>query len=201
MREIAHQIAARLLDQPVPLSEAQDLEPDWVPDIPFSDPRVPAAVLIGLFERADELHVVYTVRSSALRNHSGQVAFPGGKIDAASESARDAALREAREEIGLRAQQIDILGYLPPYYTGTNFLITPVVAHIQGDDPFALNQDEVSEVFEVPLSFLANAENYQRRKVEIRDRNGHTWSLDYKKHVIWGITANLTHAFYATALQ
>lgn len=190
-----------LLKTPTPWEKAEELEPDFVPDIPFLEAPVRAAVLIALVERADRLLVVYTERSSHLRAHSGQVAFPGGKLDSADEPVHVAALREAQEEIALDVSNARILGYMPPYYTGTNYLITPVVAHVRGENSFVANPKEVYEVFEVPLSHLTEPETFLRHEVNLRGRVGSTWRVDYEGHVIWGITANLTHRFIEMTLR
>ncbi|MCF6301736.1 MAG: CoA pyrophosphatase [Devosiaceae bacterium] len=184
-----------LLGSPMPESEACLLDPDWMPDVPFNDPPVSAAVLIALVKRTHGYGVVFTLRSSGLRAHSGQIAFPGGKLDASDLDPGAGALREAQEEIALERQNAKILGYLPAYMTGTNYLITPVVAEITGNPVFVPNPVEVDEIFEVPLSYLLHPPNYSELKLE---RNGHkfkTWQLLYKSHTIWGITANLARSF------
>lgn len=195
------QIEHFLLKMPTAWEKAEELEPDFVPDIPFLDAPVRAAVLIALVERNGDLWVVYTQRSSHLRAHSGQVAFPGGKLDAPDEPVHAAALREAQEEIGLDVSNARVLGYMPPYYTGTNYLITPVVAHISGENSFVANPQEVDEVFEVPLSYLIEPAAFLRHEVNLRGRKGSTWRIDYQEHVIWGITANLTRRFFDMVLQ
>ncbi|HHB83719.1 MAG TPA: CoA pyrophosphatase [Devosia sp.] len=184
-----------LLGAPMPESEARVLDPDWMPDVPFNDPPVSAAVLIALVRRAHGYGVVFTQRSSGLRAHSGQIAFPGGKLDAGDPGPGAGALREAHEEIALVQENARILGYLPAYVTGTNYLITPVVAEVFGDPVFTPNPLEVDEIFEVPLGFLLDKGNYSHLKLE---RNGHkfqTWQLIFKSHTIWGITANLARKF------
>ncbi len=129
-------ISGRLLAEPQPLGMASDLAPDWVPDIPPGRPPVEAAVLIALVRRAEGLSVLYTERSPDLRSHSGQIAFPGGKVDPTDRDVADAALREAWEEVSLERADARVLGYLPLYYTGTNYLITPVVAVVEPSGPF-----------------------------------------------------------------
>lgn len=193
-------IKAALLDEPMPFGGAEALEPDWVPDVPFIDAPRPAAVLIALVEREDGLTVVYTERSADLRAHSGQVAFPGGKLDSPDEPPAVAALREAEEEVGLEVKATEVLGYMPPYFTGTNYLITPVVARVRQSRAFVANPGEVDEVFEVPLAHLRRKSNFVRHAVRLRGRSGHTWRIDYDAHVIWGITANLTRRFHDMAL-
>ena len=135
-------IGSRLLQVPE-VVDPMGLEPDWVPDIPFHEPPVPAAVLIALLQRPAGLTVLYTARSSGLRAHSGQVAFPGGKIDPTDDGPGSAALREAREEVDLDPREATIIGYMPPYRTGTNYLITPVVATATPTRPFVANPAEV----------------------------------------------------------
>lgn len=189
-----------LLDAPMPESEARVLDPDWMPDVPFNDPPVSAAVLIALVKRGSGHGVVFTLRSSGLRAHSGQIAFPGGKLDASDRSPGAGALREAQEEIALVQENARILGYLPAYVTGSNYLITPVVAEIIGDPVFTPNPVEVDEIFEVPLGFLLEKNNYSHLKLERNGHNFQTWQLIYKSHTIWGITANLARKFADMAL-
>ena len=194
------QIKRRLLRRPQSAEAAAGLLPDWTPTRPFPTPPVPAAVLIALVPRADGLMVLYTERSADLRSHSGQVAFPGGKIDATDAGPADAALREAWEEVGLLAQDAQVLGYLPLYFTGSNYLITPVVAVVQPSRPFVANPAEVSGVFEVPLDKLTRIESYVERSID-RDGTTHTiWLVEHDGHTIWGITANLTRKFREVAL-
>ncbi len=188
-------IAERLLDRPEPVANAIELVPDWLPDVPFNDPPVPAAILIALVERPGGRTVLYTQRSADLRAHSGQVAFPGGKIDRSDADAGAAALREAHEEVGLDPASARIIGYMHPYRTGTNYIITPVVAEVVQSKAFCANPDEVDEVFEVPLDFIAGADNYSRFRITHAGREHSTWQLDHGGHMIWGITANLTRNF------
>ena len=110
-----------------------------MPERPFDRPPVAAAVLIALVRRPAGLTVLYTERSPDLRSHSGQIAFPGGKIDPTDADAADAALREAWEEVDLERADARVLGFMPTYYTGTNYLITPVVAMVEPSRPFIPN--------------------------------------------------------------
>ena len=185
-------IAGRLLRKAPPLPPAEALVPDWMPERLFERPPVPAAVLIGLVERPEGFTVLYTERSPDLRAHSGQVAFPGGKVDASDADAAAAALREANEEVGMAAEDAEVLGYMPPYYTGTNYLITPVVARVTPAGPFVPNPGEVHSVFEVPLGRILTRESYGQFTVKRVDKVHRTWQLDHDGHRIWGITANLT---------
>ena len=188
-------IGERLLRQPDSVDEATPYIPDWTPEKPFARPPVLAAILIALVRRPEGFTVLYTERSSELRSHSGQVAFPGGKIDPTDVDAGDAALREAFEEVAMQRDDARILGYMPHYYTGTNYLITPVVAVVYPTGPFIANPSEVGDVFEVPLDLLAREESYGTFHIR-RGNDEHTsWQIQHDGHTIWGITANLTRRF------
>ncbi len=198
--DIADLLMARLLPDAPPLVPAEDLVPDWDPLTPFSRPPVPAAVLIALVRRPEGHTVLYTERSPDLRAHSGQVAFPGGKVDRADAGAAAAALREANEEVGMAPGDATILGYMPTYYTGTNYLITPVVAEVIPSGPFVPNPGEVHSVFEVPLSRILDSATYGKFRISRGGKEHTTWQIDHDGHMIWGITANLTRKFRDLAL-
>lgn len=193
---IAELLAGRLLAAPPPSPPAnKELVPDWAPLEPFSRPPTPAAVLIGLVRRPEGHTVLYTERSPDLRSHSGQVAFPGGKIDRIDADAGAAALREASEEVGLLTEEANILGYMTPYFTGSNYLITPVVAEVFPSGPFVPNPGEVHSVFEVPLQRILDPASYGQFRIKRGGKEHTTWQIDHDGHVIWGITANLTRKF------
>lgn len=189
-----------MLATPEPQPPIETLIPDWAPDKPFGRAPVPAAVLIGLVERPDGPTLLYTERSPDLRAHSGQVAFPGGKIDPTDADAAAAALREAWEEVGLVRSDAELLGFMPHYYTGTNYLITPVVAAIRPSAPFAANPAEVRTVFEVPLAYLRQPGSFATYRIRRGEREHSTWQIQHDGPMIWGITANLTRRFYELAL-
>lgn len=181
--------------------------PDWNPEIAgdsrFSD-RKPqeAAVLIPLVTRSQGLQVLLTQRSTNLSSHSGQIAFPGGKIDPEDASPIDAALREAEEEIGLHSQHITVLGNLPIYLTGSAFLITPVVALVAEDYQITPNPHEVADVFEVPLDFLMNPANHRRHSTLWEGKQREWFSMPYydnavpTERYIWGATAGMLRNLY-----
>jgi len=188
-------LAGRLLPEPPALPSGAALVPDWAPVEPFSRPPTHAAVLIGLVRRPEGHTVLYTERSPDLRSHSGQVAFPGGKVDAEDTDAGAAALREANEEVGLLRDEAQVLGFMEPYFTGSNYLITPVIAEIEPSGPFVPNPGEVHSVFEVPLARILASESYGRFRIHRGGKEHSTWQIDHDGHVIWGITANLTRKF------
>ncbi len=194
-------IRSRLLSEPQDIKNISRLVPDLYPAKPSTKPPVAAAVLIALVRHDDGYKILYTKRSNDLRAHSGQIAFPGGKIDASDKDAASAAVREASEEVAMRPQEVDVLGYLPTMFTGTNYLITPVVGVVTPSQPFVANPDEVDEVFQVPLSFLSQDKVYQSIKVWHANKHQPTWKIDYYGKVIWGITANLTRSLKDMALR
>jgi 8-oxo-dGTP pyrophosphatase MutT (NUDIX family) len=193
-------ITERLLPRPEVLELDGDFLPDWMPDEPFARPPVPAAVLIALVRRERALSVLFTERASTLRSHSGQVAFPGGKIDAEDAGPGEAAIREAFEEVSLQPEDARVIGYMPHYFTGTNYLITPVVALVEPTLPFVANPHEVDAVFEVPLQMVARIESYGTFRISRNGREHTSWQIDHEGHLIWGITANLTRRFRDLAL-
>ena len=155
----------------------------------------PAAVLVPVIDRSEPT-VLFTIRTPELTSHAGQVAFPGGKIDSGDDSPVAAALREAKEEVGLAPAYIEPLGYLDLYLTFSGFRILPTVARVQPDFALTLNPSEVSETFEVPLAFLMTPANLQRRS---RDWNGISreyYAIPFGDRYIWGITAGIVRNLY-----
>lgn len=156
----------------------------------------PAAVLVPIVAREEGANVLLTQRHSGLRRHAGQIAFPGGRIDPQDDGPLDAALREAKEEIGLERDHVTPLGFLDPYLSHSGYRILPVVALLT--PPFALlcNPDEVDDAFEVPLEFLMQPANHIR---EERLRDGVMrafYAMPYGPRNIWGVTAGILRNFY-----
>jgi 8-oxo-dGTP pyrophosphatase MutT (NUDIX family) len=150
-----------------------------------------AAVLIPVIARPEGATLLLTERASGLRQHSGQIAFPGGKIDADDVGALGAALREAEEEIGLSASHISPLGFLGPYFSTTGFRIMPVVALVEPDAPLALNAGEVAGTFETPLAFLMDPANHRTHRREWKGAMRSYFAMPHGDRYIWGVTAGI----------
>jgi 8-oxo-dGTP pyrophosphatase MutT (NUDIX family) len=135
--------------------------------------------------------VLLTTRTAHLADHAGQIAFPGGKIDADDESPAAAALREAHEEIGLDAAFIEPLGYLDVYMTTRGFRIVPTIARIQPGFSLTLNREEVEDAFEVPLAFLMELGNHQRHSRDWEGLTRHYYAIPFEARYIWGVTAGI----------
>ena len=155
----------------------------------------PAAVLIPVIDRREPT-VLFTVRTQELASHAGQVAFPGGKIDPDDESPVAAALREAKEEIGLPPTLIEPLGYLDLYLTFSGFRILPTVARVKPDFALTINPWEVTETFEVPLTFLMTPANQQRHSREWKGIQREYYAIPFGDRYIWGITAGIVRNLY-----
>lgn len=199
--DLIERIRSRLLATPQAAEVTATLAPDWLPEGGFNGPPRDAAVLIAIVRRGEDLSVLYTERSPELRSHSGQVAFPGGKIDPTDDGPGDAALREANEEVGLRREDARILGYLPAYFTGTNYLITPVIAEVRPSGAFVRNPSEVRTVFEVPLSLISSEAGFGTFRIQHKGEEHTTWQVAHDTQRIWGVTANMTRRFYEQVLR
>jgi 8-oxo-dGTP pyrophosphatase MutT (NUDIX family) len=151
----------------------------------------PASVLFPIVLRQSGPSVLLTQRTAHLKDHPGQISFPGGRVEPADASPAASALREAQEEIGLAARHVEILGYLPEYRTGTGFRVTPVVAVVK--PPFDLRPEpgEVAEIFEVPFSFLMDSANHQQHSQHYRGKLRHYFAMPYGEYFIWGATAGI----------
>jgi 8-oxo-dGTP pyrophosphatase MutT (NUDIX family) len=161
------------------------------PDLKLPPGLRAAAVLVGLVERRNELFVLLTQRHEGLSAHAGQIAFPGGGVEPGDSDAVHAALRETEEEIGLKADRIEVIGRLDTYITGTGFEIVPVVALLR--PPFELHPDprEVTEIFEVPLAFILDPANHRRETKQLKNGMRTFFVLPYETRRIWGATAGM----------
>lgn len=170
----------------------EPLAGDFVQEAGSEDlPLTSAAVLFAIVLRDTGYTVLLTQRTAHLRDHAGQISFPGGRVEVEDLSPIHTALRETEEEIGLSRDHIEILGFLPEYRTGTGFRVTPVVALVH--PPFDLRPDpfEVAEVFEVPLSFLLDPLNHQRHSIHYQGAMRHFFAMPYGDYFIWGATAGM----------
>lgn len=170
-----------------------DLNPDAV--MPEGRVLRSAGVLAPIVQRDDGLHLLLTKRSSALKHHPGQIAFPGGKQDPGDKDAVDAALREAEEEIGLPRDLVDILGTMPTHETVTGFNVTPVFAFVRDEFEIRPEPGEVDEVFAVPLSHLLDRSNYLVESRRWRGTRRHYFVVPYGPYYIWGATARMLRAW------
>ena len=156
-------------------------------------PLIPASVLMPVVVRETGLTLLFTQRTPHLTDHGGQISFPGGRAEASDCSAVDTALRETEEEVGLDRCHIEVLGTLPDYLTGTGYRVTPVVGLVH--PPFGLRADpgEVAEIFEVPLQFLMDGANHQRRSAIFPSGRGRRtfYAMPYDRFFIWGATAGM----------
>ena len=178
--------------------------PQWSPEY-MSEKRFTtrepsdAAVLVPIVLR-EQPTVLLTVRSAKLSTHSGQVAFPGGKRDPQDVSAEATALREAHEEVGLAPKNVEVLGRLPVYVTGTAFNITPVVALVRPQPSYFPNPGEVADLFEVPLSFLLNPAHHERHAMQWQGVDREWFAMPYQdgeqQRYIWGATAGMLRNLY-----
>jgi len=151
----------------------------------------PAAVLVPLVQRETEITVLLTLRTPHLQAHGGQVAFPGGRIEASDRDPVHAALREAEEEVGLPGDHVSVIGRLDTYITGTGYEITPVVGLVRAPYPARPDPHEVADIFEVPLAFVLDARNHERHSREFKGRIRSFFVLPYPGRYIWGATAGM----------
>jgi len=189
------EVPAGLADPNVPVTRGDlDLDPSLWERAGVAATR-PAAVLVPVVDRP-EPGVILTMRTPDLSSHAGQIAFPGGKIDKSDKGPLAAALREAKEEIGLDARLVDPLGYLDLYLTFSGYRILPVVARVEPGYELSLNASEVADAFEVPLDFLMGPENHQRHSREWKGIQRQYYAMPYQERYIWGVTAGILRNLY-----
>lgn len=183
-------IRACLLPAPAPAHFVQEEGGEGLP-------LTPAAVLFPIVLRDGGKTVLLTQRTAHLRDHAGQISFPGGRVEADDASPIHTALRETEEEIGLARERIEILGFLPEYRTGTGFRVTPVVGLVTPPFDLALDPFEVAEAFEVPLDFLLDPDNHKEHALHYRGALRHFFAMPYGDHFIWGATAGMIRSLTA----
>ena len=178
-------------------------EPEYLGDGRFIVDRSPAhaSVLVPLVTREDGVRVLLTQRTAHLRDHAGQISFPGGRAEPTDLDVADTALREAEEEVGLVRSAVEIIGQLPTYTTVTHFIVTPVVALVH--PPFVLQVDpfEVAEAFEVPLQFLMTPAHHRRHHVADPEGDRQFLSMPWEGRFIWGATAAMLRNLYRFLAQ
>jgi 8-oxo-dGTP pyrophosphatase MutT (NUDIX family) len=170
-----------------------DLNPDTV--LPEGRRLRPAGVLVGIETYSAEPQVLLTKRSSALKHHPGQIAFPGGKVDAGDRDVTDAALREAWEEVALPRALPRVLGHLPCHETVTGFQVTPVIALIEQPFDARAEAGEVAEIFRAPLAHVLDVERYQVQSRRWRGTRRHYFTAPFGPYYIWGATARMLRGF------
>jgi 8-oxo-dGTP pyrophosphatase MutT (NUDIX family) len=183
--------------------------PVWTPEIVGEARRngrepTHASVLIAVVQR-EVPTVLLTQRTDHLTDHAGQISFPGGRAESYDSDAVATALREAHEEIGLLPEEVDVLGALPTYTTGTGFIVTPVVGLVQPGFTLKIDPDEVAEAFEVPFAYLMSPSNHQRHAVDIPGMRREFLSMPWpgataqgepREYFIWGATASMLRNLY-----
>lgn len=194
--------------QPDALRDRFRHPPAWQPEVIDdrwrlgNDPLRAAAVLVPLVMRTGGLSVLLTERTAHLSSHAGQVAFPGGRTEPTDPSPVATALRETEEEVGLSRVHVEILGQMPQYLTGSGFSVTPVVGLVEPSHRLSLDANEVAETFEVPLAFLMDPVNHQRRLYRWEDGAERSFFAmpwvreDGREHFIWGVTAAMLRNLY-----
>jgi 8-oxo-dGTP pyrophosphatase MutT (NUDIX family) len=150
-----------------------------------------AAVLVPIVDRPEGLTILLTQRTDHLRDHAGQISFPGGRVECDDTDHEATALRETKEEIGLSAERIDLIGRLDRYITRTSYEVVPVVGFV--NPPFTVKPDpfEVADIFEVPLQFLADPDNHQRHSRFYNGARRKFYAMPYEGRYIWGVTAGI----------
>ena len=169
---------------------------DRAPSPADATPPRPAAVLVPIVMREGAPAILLTERATGLRTHSGQIAFPGGRMDETDASPTETALREAEEEIGLDRRHVEPLGYLDAYLSSSNYFVVPTVALVSPDHDLRLNPHEVADAFEVPLDFLMSPGNHQRLKRDWKGIERQYYAMPFGDRYIWGVTAGILRNLY-----
>jgi 8-oxo-dGTP pyrophosphatase MutT (NUDIX family) len=158
---------------------------------PFSH----AAVLVPLFKKGEDCHLLFTKRSDQVKYHKGEISFPGGAVDEEDLELINTALREAHEEIGLKKSDVQIIGILDDIVTITGFIVTPIVGLFPYPYPFKVSEVEIAELIEVPLSSLLREESFSEKEIIRGGQKEVVYAYEYEKHIIWGATARILKQF------
>jgi 8-oxo-dGTP pyrophosphatase MutT (NUDIX family) len=150
-----------------------------------------AAVLLPLVKRQNGMNIILTERALHLKHHPGQISFPGGKFEQSDQSLQHTALRETEEEIGILQEQVDIFGSLPNLPTVSGFVISPFLGFVDSNHSTLIDHQEVRDVFEVPLEFLLNENNFYQQHLIANKKGYFTYCIPYKNKFIWGATAQI----------
>jgi len=180
-------------------AESSAVEPVALGDIRLQAEGValrPAAVLVPVIDRPEGLAVLLTQRTEHLKNHPGQISFPGGRSEPGDANPAATALREAMEEINLDPSTVDVLGHMSDYTTGTGYRIVPVVGIVAPPTGLRSDPNEVAEIFEVPLAHLLDPQNHQRNTMLFNGVERQYYAIPYKLHYIWGATAGMLMNLY-----
>jgi len=178
-----------------------DLNPEMRDEAPPVETLTPAAVLVPIVGHDDAPTVLLTKRTDHLRDHAGQVSFPGGRVEVVDQGPDDTALRETDEEIGLRRDHIEIVGQLADYETRTGFNVTPVVGYVHPGFDLTLDRFEVAEAFEIPLDFVLDSRNHQMRSRVWKGAERHYYAMEYDDYLVWGATAGMLVNLYHRMIQ
>jgi 8-oxo-dGTP pyrophosphatase MutT (NUDIX family) len=208
MHQLDRQALLRLLDRGLLPQPSEPTDPptiyaglgrrmsaEMLPLLPPATRR--AAVLVPLIDRDDGFHVLLTQRSAQLRNHAGQISFPGGRIETGDLDARTAALRETAEEIGLGEARVRVLGYLPDHVVISGYRVTPVVGLVTPPLELSIDRSEVDEAFEVPLNYLLDPAHHRPRRRRLQDREIELTDMPYGARNIWGATAGMLMTLFS----
>jgi 8-oxo-dGTP pyrophosphatase MutT (NUDIX family) len=201
-RELRRLIEERLKDSRPPTDPSSAVPAGFSAEIDaavrqyFPAAPAAAAVLVPIVDREDGLTVLLTQRATHLKNHAGQISFPGGRIEGADEGPLAAALRETEEEIGLSRQHVTFTGYLEPHLVLSGFWVTPVVGFVQPGFALQLDRSEVDSTFEVPLLHILDVANHKARERMLGATKVRVYDIPYGEHHIWGATAGMLMSLY-----
>jgi len=170
-------------------------------EAPPVESLTPAAVLVPIVGHESSPTVLLTKRTDHLRDHAGQVSFPGGRVEVVDDGPNDTALRETDEEIGLHRDHVEIVGQLADYETRTGFNVTPIVGYVRPGFDLKLDSFEVAAAFEIPLEFVLDPRNHQKRSRMWKGTERHYYAMEYDSYLVWGATAGMLVNLYHRMIQ